>query len=131
MDKKISCMKLAYWTDIIKKSKSSRMKISEWCATNQISVRKYYYWHKKVMHDTYDLATKKGLLPAPELAVIVPATQKTPEFTELSLLDKAAFQERTDHSGISIKYNSFTIFVDQGFSERELAKVLQVMNNVQ
>ena len=131
MDKKISCMKLAYWTDIIRKSKSCGMKISEWCVANQISVRKYYYWHKKVMHDTYDMAAEKGLLPAPDQTACVPALRRPPEFAELSFPDKTAFREQADRSGISIRCNDFTISVDQGFSERELAKVLQVMNNVQ
>ena len=60
MDKETKEMKLAYWTGIIKESKSSGMKISDWCRMNQISRRQYYYWHRKVMHDTYETAVERG-----------------------------------------------------------------------
>ena len=54
MDKETDRMKLAYWADIIRESKTSGMKISEWYVSNQISLRKYYYWHKKVMHNAFN-----------------------------------------------------------------------------
>jgi len=38
MDKKTHQMKLAYWIGIIKESKSSGMKVSEWRLENQISI---------------------------------------------------------------------------------------------
>ena len=58
MNKETDRMKLAYWAKIIRESKTSGMKVSEWCVSNQISIRKYYYWHKKVMHSTYTLAVE-------------------------------------------------------------------------
>ena len=130
MDKETNRMKLAYWSGIIKEANASGMKISKWCDMNQISRRKYYYWHKKVMHDTYTLAVKTGLIseegtnpPDRELPV-------TTEFAELSLPKTLTASEQSVDPGISIKWNDFTVSIDHGFSEGELIRVLKVMQYV-
>ena len=64
MDKETMRMKLTYWSGIIKEARASGMKISKWCEMNQITERQYYYWHKKVMHDTYTMALMSGMVPA-------------------------------------------------------------------
>ena len=130
MDQKTRCMKLAYWTGIIKESKSSGMKVSEWCLENHISIRKYYYWHKRVMHGAYDAAVETGLLPAPDADSFSVASAKVPEFAELSIPNKTITREQDNGPGVKIRFHDFTISVDEGFSERELAKVLQVMSHV-
>lgn len=129
MDKKTMKMKLAYWAGVIRDSKSSGKTVSEWCLENEISIRKYYYWHKKVMRETYDMVVENGLLPASQSDSPDKKPVAVPEFAELPIQRNAAIPKGTDDSGIRIKYNDFTISIDHDFSERELAKVLQVMNH--
>ena len=129
MDKETKEMKLAYWTGIIKESKSSGMKISDWCRMNQISRRQYYYWHRKVMHDTYETAVERGLLPGTEADPASRDLPIVPEFAELTAPASDKAGEHCGAVGISIRWNDFTVTVSPKFSEGELAKVLRVMKN--
>ena len=130
MNKETDCMKLAYWAELIRESKASGMKISEWCVSNQISIRKYYYWHKKVMHSTYTLAVENGYLPDINNEGPADKSLATPDFAELSVPNDCNVPGRVNDSGISIKRNGFTIEVGLNFSEGGLMRVLKVMQHV-
>ena len=130
MDEGTKQMKLAYWAGIIKESKSSGMMISEWCRINQISRRQYYYWHNKVMHDSYELAVRYGLLPDTGIEQPGREVPAEPEFAELTMPDADKEDGHYRDPGINITWNGFTIEVSHGFSEVELARVLEVMKHV-
>ena len=129
MDKETKKMKLAYWSGVIKEAKSSGMKITKWCELNQITNRQYYYWHKKVMHETYESAVKCGLLPGAEVDPTGQDIPMVPEFSELTVPVSDKMPDHCGPVGISIKWNDFTITIDPKFSEGELARVLRVMQN--
>ena len=134
MDKETRNMKLAYWAGIIREAKSSGMSISKWCTVNQISNRKFYYWHKKVMHDTYMSAVESGLLPDTANANDIKSSDQNlpavPDFAELSVPDKIPAREQCWDSGISIKWGDFTIAIKQHFSEEDLTRVMRAMHHV-
>ena len=130
MNRETDRMKLAYWANLIRESKTSGMKISEWCVSNQISIRKYYYWHKKVMHSTYTLAVENGYLPDidnPRSSDELPAA---PDFAELSVPHRDAELDKINDSVISIKRNGFAIEIGSDFSEEGLRRVLKVIQHV-
>ena len=130
MNRETDRMKLAYWANLIRESKTSGMKISEWCVSNQISIRKYYYWHKKVMHSTYTLAVENGYLPDidnPRSSDELPAA---PDFAELSVPHRDAELDKNNDSVISIKRNGFAIEIGSDFSEEGLRRVLKVIQHV-
>ena len=129
MDKETKAMKLAYWSGIIKEAKSSGMKITKWCELNQITNRQYYYWHKKVMHDTYESAVERGLLSGAEASSAGRDLPMVPEFAELTAPVANKIPDQCETVGISIKWNDFTVTINPGFSEGELARVLRVMQN--
>ena len=130
MNKETGRMKLAYWANIIRESKTSGMKISEWCVSNQISIRKYYYWHKKVMHSTYTLAVENGYLPDNDNGGSSDKLSVAPDFAELSVPNAGVVSEKNNDSGISIKSTGFTIEVGANFSEGGLMRVLKVIQHV-
>ncbi len=130
MDKETMQMKLAYWSGVIKEAKASGMNITKWCEMNQITNRQYYYWHKKVMHGTYELAVESRLLPDAGIKPSDKGLPAAPEFAELTVPDTNGVHELLGDPGISIKWNGFTITVGSKFSEGELARVLRVMQNV-
>lgn len=130
MDKETNEMKLAYWSGVIKEAKYSGMKVAKWCELNQITKRQYYYWHKKVMHDTYESAVERGLLPGAEAGPAGRDLPMAPEFAELTAPDMGGAHEPLRDPGVSIRWNEFTIAVNPGFSEGELARILKVMRHV-
>ncbi len=130
MDKETMRMKLTYWSGIIKEARASGMKISKWCEMNQITERQYYYWHKKVMHDTYTMALMSGMVPAIDVNQSQPELPAVPEFAELTVPDTDIKPKQKECPGINIRCGEFTINVDEAFSERELSRVLKVMSHV-
>ena len=125
-------MKLAYWSGIIKEAKTSGMKISEWCDKNQISHRKYYYWHRKVMHSAYAMAVESKLIPEPNVLSPEQSLPAVPDFAELPIPQEDSGLRNGTYaaSAIRISCNDFLVTVDPDFSERELMKVLRVMKHV-
>ena len=132
MNEEIMRMKLTYWSGLIKEAKASGMKISEWCKMNQMTTRKYYYWHNKVMHSTYTMAVENGVIQTTEagrpLQAALPAV---PEFAELTLPDSENEFSLRRNPGITIDCGEFTINIDNEFSEGELLKVLRVMSHAE
>ena len=48
MDQEVMNIRLAQWSEVIKKAYASELSITEWCKQNGIRKRKFYYWTKKV-----------------------------------------------------------------------------------
>ena len=125
-------MKLAYWTGIVKEVRNSGMKVQDWCSQNNISTRKYYYWHSKVMKNTYAIAVKSGFLPGAGNSSPAMELPEVPDFSELPVpveIAKPTAAQRKDPD-IKIRWERFTIDIGPEFSESDLLKVLRVMNNV-
>ena len=45
-------VRLQKWTDIVKTCRSSGKTIKKWCADNDIDIKRYYYWQRKVYLQT-------------------------------------------------------------------------------
>lgn len=89
------------WKERILKQESSGLSIRQWCSRNCIIPRAFYYWRKK-------------LSPKPDI-------------------DKSCFKEitqETGHSGITIKYFSFSIDVEQKFDVHTLKECLEVLKEL-
>lgn len=130
MNKETMRMKLTYWSGIIKEARASGMKITKWCEMNQITERQYYYWHKKVMHDTYIMALESGMVPTTDVNQSQQELPAVPEFAELTVSGADIKTKPKECPGINIRCGEFTINVDEAFSERELLRVLKVMSYV-
>ena len=130
MNEETKRMKLIYWSGVIKEAKSSGMKITDWCEKNQITNRQYYYWHKKVMHDTYTNFVEGGLFPDDALDISQQTLPSVPDFAELTVPNKASGPGFHGDAGIDIKCKDFTISVSPDFSEGDLARVLKVIHHV-
>lgn len=130
MNKETMRMKLTYWSGIIKEAKASGMKITKWCEMNQITKRQYYYWHKKVMHETYTMVFESGMVPTTDINQSQQELPVVHEFAELTVPGADIKSKQKDTPGINIRCGEFTINVDEAFSERELLRVLKVMSYV-
>jgi len=121
-------MKLAHWTSLIREANTSGKKITVWCDENQISKRKYYYWHKKVMHSTYNALIEHGFKPPAELpdTSLSSVSVSAPVFAEL----KPPTQSGPGQSGpdIILEAGNIRVCVKDGFSEDSLRKVLRVIS---
>lgn len=73
----------ADWIKIVQRCRESKIQVKAWCKTNQISIRSYYYWHKKLLSEEYkksaDITEIKGNTgsKANFVEIICPQTQKS------------------------------------------------------
>ena len=123
-------MKLAHWTSIIREANTSGKTIVQWCSENQLSIRSYYYWHKRVMHSTYKTLIENGFQPPSELPddgekIAAPV----PVFAELK--PPTDRKHESAASGIILESGNFKIRIEDGFSEECLEKVIWVISHAQ
>jgi hypothetical protein len=124
-------MKLAHWTSIIREANTSGKTVEQWCRTNQISIRSYYYWHKQVMHSTYKTLVENGFQPPLELPEEDSAKMMAPVPVFAELRPPAERKQESTAAGIILESGNFKIRVEDGFSEECLEKVIRVISHAQ
>lgn len=81
MDKIAHEVRVQEWFSIIQACNTSGQPKKQWCEEHGISVRKFFYWQKKIRAELYSEAKKKDstILPVPRIE----ATQLSPVFAEI------------------------------------------------
>ena len=131
MNEEKHAMKLAHWTSIIREANTSGKTIVQWCSENQLSIRSYYYWHKRVMHSTYKTLIENGFQSPSELpeANSEKTTAPVPVFAELK--PPAVCKWGSSAAVIILESGNFKIRIEDGFSEECLEKVIRVISHAQ
>lgn len=139
MDENIKTVRREKWRKVVMLQKASGLTITEWCERNGIRARQFHYW-QKILRDnallemSADHSSSEPMLPACESAREV-AVQT---FAEIPISSQVL--PRTDmendfpescipNSGIMIHYQGIQVNISDNFSERTLARVLQVIRN--
>lgn len=100
------------WANIIQDCKASGMTAVSWCDKNNVSVKSYYYWLRKLRTAAY----RQGSLPAPNgIQQIVP----------LSLERISSAQ-----SAITVRVASFSVDIGNGASKEAIRSVLETLKAI-
>ena len=81
MDKIAHEVRTQEWFSIIQAWSASGQSKRQWCAENGISIRKFFYWQKRIREQLYNEVKKKetAMVPAP----CAEASQLAPAFAEI------------------------------------------------
>jgi len=94
-------VRLQRWIDIVKSCRSSGKTIKVWCAENDINLKSYYYWQRKVCLET----CREIVEVQKSMHEILPVKEK-PVFAELSIsknnVDKIAVSIQRDNMNINV-----------------------------
>ena len=112
--KKISQeMNLQKWKLIIEECRSSGKTNEKWCAENDINIKTYYYWQRKVLNAVCN-----------ELA-ITNNIEKSPAFTEVILPGT-----RISEVAITLNLNNISLQIHNGADESVISQTLKVLRNL-
>ena len=121
MDKTVHQIRCEQWTKIINECLASGMGKNAWCAQNNISQKRFYYWQRILRNEAY-ISQKQMNLPA------VSEKENTTDFIELK--PAPAFMEvppdfRPD---IIIRKNGLTLEISNTASSELMAKIGGLLN---
>ena len=113
--KKISHeMNLQKWTQIVEECRNSGKTAIKWCSENDINIKTYYYWQRKVLKAVCN-----------ELAITNNSIEKTPAFTEVILPDT-----RTPEVAITLNLNNISLQIHNGANESVISQTLKVLRSL-
>ena len=113
--KKISHeMNLQKWTQIVEECRNSGKTAVKWCAENDINIKTYYYWQRKVLNVVCN-----------ELVVANNSIEKAPNFAEVILPGR-----RTSEVAITISLNNISLQIHNGADESVIAQTLRILKSI-
>lgn len=137
MDKATNDIRLREWAAIVREANNSGMHKKVWCEQNGISVRRFYYWQKKLREHL--LTSSQGsTLPAVQCKASSAGAgheETLPVFCELKAPDPAESQERPDIAApvfspeLMLDCGQYRILVGSGIRTATLSTVLEVIRN--
>ena len=116
MDKITYEMRLKQWIPIVHECRKSGATVKSWCLENNVNVKQFYYWQRRVRQEAYGALEKTESNRQPnfvQLPVLADTSRNTPSFTADMII----------HIGNNVLELSNTV------SEELLLKVFKVMND--
>ena len=119
MDKLTHQMRLSQWTSVVKACSESGLSKNEWCRQNNINIKVYYYWQRRVREAVASVSERNALaVSEPAFIEVIPD----------SLLPDERISRPTD-SNLTIEINGIKLFVNEATSDSLLRRVCGVLIN--
>lgn len=113
---------LTLWANRIKECRVSGLTVNRWCEQNNIGIKNYYYWMRKIKREAFDA------LPA-ELKENIPSTvdSTAPVFSKINL---SADSRTMSNAAVTILLNDISINVQDGASETIIRNTLLAIRSL-
>jgi len=95
--------RIQLWISRIQECRASNQTVADWCSENDISIKAYYYWIRKIKSEAFEA------LPAERKAKILPQKTDT-SFAEVTLAEKP----RTGACAIKLHVNGLLLEIQNG-----------------
>ncbi|MDD2495681.1 MAG: IS66 family insertion sequence element accessory protein TnpB [Tissierellia bacterium] len=113
--KKISHeMNLQKWTQIVEECRNSGKTVVKWCDENDINIKTYYYWQRKVLKAVCN-----------ELSIANNNVETSPAFAEVILPGM-----RKSEVAITLNLNNISLQIHNGANESVISQTLKVLRNL-
>lgn len=113
---------LALWTDRIRECRASGLTVSRWCEQNNIGIKNYYYWMRKIKREVFDA------LPAERKEYVTSTVESAvPVFSKIDLVSDNRINLATS---VTIKLNGIEIDVHDGASEELIRNTLLAIRSL-
>ncbi len=114
--------RLEQWATIIQECVSSGKLVNDWCAENNISRDKYYYWLRKVKFAAGEVMSKKAqVLEPPKIVPLIPVATACVAIN--NDIDAA-------HAAMVIKLNGLVLEIQNNASEAIIERTLKVLKQL-
>lgn len=115
-----SQLRLQQWTKIISDCQASDMTVVAWCEANNINIKSYYYWLRKVRNHTLE--------QMPQLTENLPAAIADDPVTFKRLDVQTPISGTT--AAVIIRLPNATVEVSEGTSQQTVQAVLMALQAV-
>lgn len=135
MDKESYEIRIRQWAEIIRAANESGLTRNDWCAQNNISLRVFYYWHKRVRNHV--LQQQESMSPGVAGSETLPQTtgKSLPVFCEIT---GPTVPEPVPVTAVSLEkfvpeamlqLGRYGLFLNSNISESTLSTILSVLRN--
>lgn len=108
------------WISRIRECKASNQKVSDWCNTNAIGVKSYYYWMRKIKKEAFET------LPSIQKTQTTKIAECSTTFTQLPLPVTA----HADLTAVIVHIGHVTLEIKNGADESTLESTLLAIKNI-
>ncbi len=105
---------LQKWSQVVKECRSSGQTAAKWCSENNINIKTYYYWQKKVCNAVCN-----------ELAITNNNVENPPAFAEVILPGI-----RSSEVAITLNLNNISLQIHNGAEESVIAQTLRILKSI-
>lgn len=105
--------KMQLWASRIQECRTSNQTVADWCSENDISIKSYYYWMRKIKSEAFET------LPAEHKAKVLPQKRET-SFAEVELIEKP----RVDVCAAKIHVGGLLLEIQNGADDQTVKHIL-------
>ena len=133
MDKSAYQIRLQQWVKIIQDANASGMTKKDWCEQNGITLRVFYYWHKKardyIMEQTHKKSDDSTSLTANQTVPVTPVFCEIPVPAKEPSGCAPMVMTRGFSPEAMVQVGRFGIFVTSSTSEKTLSTIFRAIDN--
>lgn len=111
--------KVQLWTSRIQECRTSNQTVSDWCSENDISIKSYYYWMRKIKSEVFEA------LPAERKSKVLPQKRDN-SFAEVTLIEKS----RADTCAARIHVSGLLLEIQNGADSQTVEHILQAIRKL-
>lgn len=139
MDERVKTVRMEKWLEVVMAQKASGLSITKWCENHGMRARQFHYW-QKILRDhallerrpdhNNSAAKAQDEEPVKELpAQVFAEVSVSAKQVSLKAEENSYSASYVQDSGIVIGCQDCLIHITDTFSERALARVLQVIRD--
>ena len=113
---------LSLWTGRIKECRRSGLTVVKWCAQNNIGIKTYYYWFRKIKREAFE-----NLSEGSEQNTLTLADSNLSVFSKIDL---AADKPLPSGASVTIRLNDISIELQDGATESVIRNALLAIRSI-
>ncbi|MBK9145931.1 MAG: hypothetical protein IPM23_25960 [Candidatus Melainabacteria bacterium] len=117
---------LRYWKKLIEECRQGHESIKVFCQRNNVTIRKFYYWQRKVRERFPDLRTPAK--KAPGVSAPLKVVEPSPLFLPLSVPPVQGSEPTPEHYRVDLR-GGHTILVPLSISRDRLSDLVAVLES--
>lgn len=115
--------KLNLWISRIKDCRESGLTVAKWCESNNVGLKNYYYWMRKIKREAFDAIPPGRKKKSVKVVNASPAVFSKVDFAEVQDPVKV-------YSAVTININGIVVDIHDGASEAVILNTIHAIKNI-
>jgi hypothetical protein len=127
-DLSVNEMKKNIWRQRLIDQKRSGMTVVDYCVKNNLSIKCYYYWHKKIGNEVYNSVVAQSDVTVPSAELPDLADKAVPQFVPVDL--SSNYNNSPESCTARIHIGEATIEISDNISDELLLRIMKAASHV-